>query len=62
LKEIPSNILYDEVHAIMIKKLLAFFKQDLKNIELEVPYNFYGNRGSVDLVKYEVVNILGMSH
>lgn len=62
MNEALSNTLYDEVHAIMIKELLTFFKENLNDFESEVPYNFYGNRGSVDIVEYGDINILGISH
>ena len=50
-----SDALYDEVHAIMMKELLTFFKTDVQEFESEVPYNYYGNRGSVDLVWYHTI-------
>jgi hypothetical protein len=62
MNEGQSNTLYDEVHAIMLKELLTFFKENLNDLESEVPYSFYGNRGSVDLVEYGTINILGISH
>jgi len=53
--ELQNNALYDEVHAIMNKELLTFFKEYAHDIEVEVPYNYYGNRGSVDLVWYDTI-------
>ena len=32
-----NNALYDEVHAIMMKELLTFFKKSVQDIESEVP-------------------------
>ncbi len=60
--ELQNNALYDEVHAIMRKELLTFFKKFVQDIESEVPYNYYGNRGSVDLVWYDTIYKLGISH
>lgn len=57
-----NNILYDEVHTIMIKELLTFFKRSLRDIESEVPYNYYGNRGSVDIIEYKTLSVLGKTH
>lgn len=58
--ELQNNILYDKVHAIMIRELLAFFKKSGQDIETEVPYNYYGNRGSVDLILYHTFKRLGI--
>lgn len=60
--ELQNNILYDEVHAIMMKELLTFFKKSGQDIESEVPYNYYGNRGSVDLIWYCTINVFGITH
>ena len=54
--KLQNNALYDEVHAIMMKELLTFFKMSVQDIESEVPYNYYGNRGSVDLVWYHTID------
>lgn len=58
--EFQNNALYDEVHAIMMKELLTFFKKDVQDVESEVPYNYYGNRGSVDLVWYHTIDRISL--
>ncbi len=58
--ELQNNALYDEVHAIMMKELLTFFKKSVQDIESEVPYNYYGNRGSVDLVWYATIDRINL--
>ncbi len=50
--------LYDEVHAIMGKEFLTFFKAHGSGFESEVPYNSYGSRGSVDFAHYFTVDVL----
>ncbi|MDP3298025.1 MAG: hypothetical protein Q8N09_10660 [Thermodesulfovibrionia bacterium] len=58
----PNTKLYDEVHSIMTKELLTFFKKCCNDFESEVPYNYFGNRGSVDIVQYKTIDILHQPH
>ena len=60
--ELKNDGLYDEVHAIMMKELLTFFKMSIQDIESEVPYNYYGNRGSVDLAWYHTVERVNLGN
>lgn len=54
--------LYDEIHAIMAKEFLTFFKGCFNDFESEVPYNYFGNRGSVDVVQYNTIEMLKNWH
>lgn len=41
----------------MCKELLTFFKASAADFESEVPYNYYGNRGSVDIVSHKSIDV-----
>ena len=44
--------MYDDAHVIMIKNYLKVFDSPHIKYETEVPFNYYGTRGFVDLVEY----------